>query len=262
MLLLIESLEKGSNWFMPLSRLLELIVDTNCLICNKGTNNGVGRFLCQSCINNIEVVKDGCYCYKCSLPFNISYTLPQDSKFLCEYCRSHVQRFGIMRFVGRYNDILKELIGKYKFERISKIINDIDYLIKAAVERFSDPGRYRYVLYIPLHKNRLKERGFDQSYCLAKIVSLHINKPILLNGLIRGRDTSPQTLIEYHNRAKNLKGAFITPADSAKALKDANLLLVDDVYTTGATINEAIKVLKKAGAREVDVFVLARGLPL
>lgn len=112
------------------------------------------------------------------------------------------------------------------------------------------------VLPVPLHPKRLKEREFNQSLLLAKEISRTLKIPLIPDNLQRIRWTRPQIELKGEERLTNVKGAFKLKAP--KAVEGKFFLLIDDVYTTGATVRECSKVLKKAGAEKVYVFTLAR----
>lgn len=109
---------------------------------------------------------------------------------------------------------------------------------------------------VPLHFNKLKERGFDQSFVLAQAVAQVLNLPILVRPISRIRETPPQAKQSRAERAKNFRGAFQVMPPEGVAGKD--VLLVDDVMTTGSTVNEVARVLKRAGTHCAHVFTLAR----
>jgi len=112
------------------------------------------------------------------------------------------------------------------------------------------------IIPVPLHPKRLRWRGFNQSLLLARQVSHLYQLPIDPFVLYRNRETPPQTQLTEEERRKNVRGAFAIA--SSEALKEKNVLLVDDVYTSGATVNECSRVLVRGGAREVHVLTLAR----
>lgn len=109
---------------------------------------------------------------------------------------------------------------------------------------------------VPLHKRRLRERGFNQSFLLAKVVSSELETPLDCLTFIRKRDTKSQTGLRRKERKRNVANAF--SVTSAAIFKGKKVLLVDDVITTGHTLNECAKVLKKSGALEVLCLALAR----
>jgi competence protein ComFC len=111
---------------------------------------------------------------------------------------------------------------------------------------------------VPLHPKRLRWRGFNQSVLLARQIGRIYSIPLDCFTLYRSKDTPPQTQLPEEDRRKNMRGAFaLTPKAS---LEDKCFLLVDDVYTSGATVNECSRVLKRGGAREVFVLTLARAV--
>jgi ComF family protein len=111
------------------------------------------------------------------------------------------------------------------------------------------------ILPVPLHRSRERERGFNQAYILAKVLSRRYGVPILKGVLGRIRPTPPQTG-KRRERMRNVRGAF--QVHYPERIRGQSILLIDDVYTTGATVNECAKVLMKAGARAVWVYTLAR----
>ena len=110
---------------------------------------------------------------------------------------------------------------------------------------------------LPLHPKRLRERGFNQAELLARVIARYTDIPVF-NGLIRVKHTEHQTLLDKAHRKKNLAGAFMI--NKASKLLDKTVLLVDDVYTTGATASESSKTLLEAGAKAVYVLTCARGI--
>jgi len=109
---------------------------------------------------------------------------------------------------------------------------------------------------IPLYRRKLKERGFNQAELLARIISKYFNIKLNKNNLKRIKSTQSQTKLSANERIKNVKGVF--KVKNGKEFWEKNILLVDDIYTTGATVEEAAKILKRAKAKEIYVFVLAR----
>lgn len=123
-------------------------------------------------------------------------------------------------------------------------------------QEFLNEWRVDLIVPVPLHPRRLRWRGFNQSLLLAKQVSRRYEVPMDPFVLYRKRETAPQTQLAEDERRRNVRGAFATGPE--KPLKGKSLLLVDDVYTSGATVNECSRVLLHAGAKEVYVLTLAR----
>jgi ComF family protein len=113
---------------------------------------------------------------------------------------------------------------------------------------------------VPLHPNRLKERGFNQSGLLAGELARKIKVPVSFDTIVRKKQTAPQTRLSRRERLKNVKGTFEIP--NAQRVRGRRVLLIDDVFTTGTTLNECAKVLKrKGGASEVHAITVTRALP-
>ncbi|HWN30567.1 MAG TPA: ComF family protein [Burkholderiales bacterium] len=114
-----------------------------------------------------------------------------------------------------------------------------------------------YLIPVPLSAVRLRERGFNQALEIAKIISRESGVSLLMDSCGRILDTPPQAGLPWKERAKNIRGAFICNTD----LRGKKVALIDDVMTTGATLNELAKAVRKRGATEVNVWVVARTLP-
>jgi len=110
---------------------------------------------------------------------------------------------------------------------------------------------------MPLHRRRLAERGFNQALEIARGLARHLGRPIEPRSVLRVKDTLPQTELPYEERTKNVRGAFLCKLD----LSRASVAVLDDVMTTGATLNELARALKRAGATRVENFVIARTVP-
>jgi len=121
---------------------------------------------------------------------------------------------------------------------------------------FLYPENQFSIIPIPLFLKRLKWRGFNQSEEIAKILAGYFEMPFLQDALIRIKDTRPQIELPKEERAKNIKDAFM--CQHPKKIKNINIILFDDVYTTGATMREAAKILKRAGAKQIIGLTVAR----
>jgi len=116
---------------------------------------------------------------------------------------------------------------------------------------------YNYIIPVPLHKTKIRERGYNQSDFLAKGISKNLNITTLSDSITRQRYTKSQTKLTLLEREKNIKDAFSLNGTNTDKLKDTNIILLDDVITTGATVNECIKVLREAGVNKIFTVSLA-----
>lgn len=157
------------------------------------------------------------------------------------------------RELGVYEGNLLKAIHLFKYGGKINIARLLGRMLASYPLDFSI---YDLLIPVPLHIKRLKERGFNQAVLLSKEIKRAHSIPIEMFGLKRIRATRPQVLLKEKERMLNVKGAFAVknPAN----IKGRKVLLIDDVFTTGATVNECAKVLKKAGAERIDVLTLAR----
>lgn len=128
--------------------------------------------------------------------------------------------------------------------------------MKARSLPVQDLAEAELILPVPLHKSRLRERGFNQALVLAELFFPEHKKRIATTLLVRSQKTTPQTCLSGNERRKNLKKAFTI--SRPELVKDRSVILIDDVFTTGTTLNECAKTLKKHGARSVQALTLAR----
>jgi len=236
---------------VPLSNLiLDILFPRKpyCTICG-GKLTYASEILCQSCRNKIKPLCEP-LCSKCGKPMQS----PKRST-LCQDCKEDFHSFVQARSYGYYEGIMKELIYQFKYHGKRELAEVLGSLMYGLLNQLSWPS-FDYIVPLPLHPKRLRERGYNQAYLLAEVVANLSGIPIY-SGLIRVKPTEHQTLLDKALRKQNLIGAFKV-VDSDK-VSDKTLLLIDDVYTTGATTGECAKCLIEAGAHAVYVLTCARG---
>ena len=234
--------------------LLDWLYPRHCYACGASLAEESGRILCEHCFGDLCRTRiDGPICVRCGLP------LSADQDGLCGGCQSSEPHFDLARSVWPYARPAAEMIRSFKFDgdfflgpMMIDVLPGMGWL--PDVVRRADA-----VLPIPLHPRRKRERGYDQAHILARALARRIDRPLRSNLLSRDRYTERQTRLTPRQRQKNVRGAF-SVRDGAD-LEDMHLLLVDDVLTTGATAGECARQLKKARARQVTVFSLARTVP-
>ncbi len=210
---------------------------------------------CQLC----GVRTDGCLCADCErdLPYRRAGGCPCCAVEgagiqLCGACLRDAPAFDRTTAVFRYAFPLDRLLQSYKFNQNLALTRFFaDALARAVINAVPRPDA---VIAIPLARSRLAERGFNQSALLADGVANTLGIAHAAHELLKIRDTPPQSGLDRAARLKNVRGAF----DCAHSLAGKHVALVDDVMTTGATLSEAARVLKKAGALSVSAWVLAR----
>jgi len=232
---------------------LDGLFPRKCIYC-QGRREGGGEFLCAPCRGDIGFLRRP-HCEACGMPGDITYDYPV-SGFLCGECRKTPHPFERARSLGAYDTVLRELIHVFKYTPQPGAMADIAWLL----ERYfaSAPEAYTglHVAPVPLHFKKMRERGFDQSFLIAREVARILKLPLASGLLSRIHDTDAQAAKSRAERLKAIRGAFMVPRP--EVVMGKNVLLVDDVFNTGATAGEAARVLLAAGAGRVQLFTLAR----
>ncbi len=242
--------QSGFKWFQTV---LNLLFPQNCIFCSGDRREG-GEYLCCTCFSDIGLIHAP-ICFVCGVPADISYDYPHE-EFVCGVCRKSPYKFDRARSLGHYDTVLRQLIHHFKYQKQLGVLSDIDCLLEKYFSEFGREYSDLTVSPIPLHFNKMRERGFDQAFLLARQVARVLHAPLESALLKRVTVTSPQATKTKAERAQNIKGAF--EVNRPEWVEGKNVLLVDDVFTTGATANEAAKTLKKSGAGKVYIFTLGR----
>jgi ComF family protein len=166
--------------------------------------------------------------------------------------------------VGLHAGTLRSAILNYKFENRRRLAEPLGGLLAGRFAREAEESeglpwqRVDCLVPVPLHPRRRSWRGFDQSLLLAQEMSRHTGLPVVSDGLVRVRPTTPQVELSTRERHENVRRAF---APLGEVLRGRNLLLVDDVYTTGATLSEVARAAREAGAASVYALTISRPPP-
>ena len=211
------------------------------------------KLFCPACKEKIKFIT-GSLCPVCGTTFSNS---PAENH-LCGNCLENKTYFSCARAVFSYETIILNAIHQFKYgNNIS-----VGEMLASFMADFSFPDidftDYSLIIPVPLHIKRLRERGFNQSLILARAIGKKRQIPVNFSLLKRHKFTLTQTGSNKTERKQNIKGAF--EVSDKENIAGKNIILVDDVYTTGATINECAKTLIKAGAQKVTVLTLARVL--
>lgn len=153
---------------------------------------------------------------------------------------------------------LRQVVQKFKYGRKVSLGKPLGRLLARGAAEFITQWPIDVIMPVPLHPKRLRWRGFNQSLLLARQISRTYGTPTEPFMLRRVKETPPQTQLTEDERRKNMRGAFALHGE--KSLKDKTVLLVDDIYTSGATVNECSQTLRRGGAKEVYVLTLARAV--
>lgn len=234
-------------------KLLNIILPPRCIKCGKVLSETNG--LCPDCFNSINFISAP-YCHKCGRPFTKEADLRFSTKQYCGVCLQKKKvLFEMQRTSFIYDDNSKNLILDLKFRDKTVSAETLANLLFTAGRDIwqSHPD---LIIPVPIHRLRLLKRRFNQSALLVKYLSLKTGISADYCSLIRQENTIPQVQLSGAKRRKNLKNAFTVKY--TQNVKDKSIVLVDDVETTGSTLNECAKVLRKAGAKSVYSVTLAR----
>ncbi len=234
-------MKKVNNW---LTIIQDYCLPPTCLLCeNKGFNS---QDICLSCLQ--DMIKNTNCCYRCAAPLPEQTTSP----LICGQCITHPPIIDNTYTPFLYQDMIRFLILSLKFSRQYKNVRLLGHLLSEYLKQTADLPDL--IIPVPLHKQRLKQRHFNQALEIAKIVSTQLNTPIDTKICIRNRDTPQQSQLSAKQRGKNVKNAF-----TLKYPPNAqHIAIIDDVFTTGSTLNEIARILKKSGVTRVDAWVIAR----
>ncbi|MDI6782540.1 MAG: ComF family protein [bacterium] len=233
----------------------DLLFPKNCRICqNKFDSNldSPGN-ICTTCWSRTEYLFPP-YCLRCGHPSGDGHSAE------CKHCENLYPAFSLARGVGKYNGTLREAIHLLKFQFKDDLVNPLANLYLHYIARsrdFADYQTYDYIVPVPLHKTKLREREFNQVELLAKQISHQLDISLSTDNLYRKRYTTPQMRMPAEKRLANVQNAFAVREPTQ--FKQKKILLLDDIMTTGATVNECSRVLMNAGSERVTVLVLARG---
>lgn len=225
------------NWIFP----------NKCISCSYVDIDEVG-FFCPTCWKDLIYIQPP-FCDCCGLPFPLDL---QDS-LLCYHCQTTVPEFHQARALFVYNDVIKRPILRLKHydqTQYAKYFADLLY-------NHIDP--VDYIIPIPLHWTRLFWRQYNQAGLIAHHLGKLTNIPVVYDVLKRSKRTRSQKNQKREERIENLKAAF--SVKNADLLKDKRILIIDDVMTTGSTLNQAALALKKAKPKSIQCWSIARSVP-
>ena len=240
-----------SGW---LQAALDFVFPAECVSCHGFLGDHRVALFCRLCWNTITPIT-ATGCPKCGRPYPSETILRQAPHFICGACRKAPPFFDRAAAAAYYEGVLQQAI--LQFKQKTGLGKPLAQLMLTYLPQDLDVRQYHAILPVPLHKTRQRYRGYNQSALLAQYLARHFQIPLVVNNLIRIRATVPQWKIKGpKERRENVKNAFRVM--NPTSLQDKQVILVDDVLTTGATVNECAKTLKEAGVKSVLVLTLSR----
>jgi len=219
-------------------KFLNIIFPPKCGFCGEVTINK--RFICEKC-HDLSTQK---YINRCKFCGKISY------ESICSECSNKRIYYEKLIFCSEYTEEFKHKIHLYKF-------SDKKYYYHFFTELISERVRneeFDLIIPVPISKERYKERGYNQAELISKKLARILDKPYSSDILIKTRNNERQSMQNFKDRIKSIKNVFEV-ADNIK-VSDKKILLIDDIFATGSTVNECCRVLKKAGVKDIKVAVI------
>jgi len=225
--------------------LLDWIYPPTCIACKALLPlNEPERFICVSCRDIFEPILHP-NCLKCGAPTDAPVVH-------CASCRGRKFYFSHNISTFTYDELMRELINDMKFNRKKRVAQGLGILWANSTDR--NLSSVDFFIPVPMHRKKQNERGFNQAETLTIPLAKAFQIP-MLPILARTVDTVPQSEVHPSRRAENVKDIFLVTDPSA--VKNKNIILTDDIFTTGASLNECAKALKKAGAGDISCMTLA-----
>ncbi len=225
------------------SKFNQMFLPQACMLCT--ASNGGALALCSDCLKGLPW-HNAARCPQCALP-------ALDNQ-LCGHCLHSPPDFDATQALFRYEYPFDAMLQRFKYNQQLAMANTFGTLLASSIKLTIRPD---VIIPMPLHPKRLQQRGFNQSLEFSRILAKQFNIRLDHQSCIRTKLAPPQASLPLKARVKNMRGAFRCNSQ----LKGLRIALVDDVMTTGASLNALASAVKKAGATHVECWVLARTLP-
>lgn len=230
-----------------LDKIVGIFFPSHCLACEKIISKNA--LFCDVCWPKLQFITDP-KCAICAYPFEIELKF---ASTICSKCIADKPAFDRVITLFRFNEILSKAIGDLKYRDQTFLAKKLARILAPKIK--SEIENCDIFCVVPLHLKKLRKRKFNQALLIAKKISTSKLIPDLLWRLV---DTVPQVMLKKKQREKNLKKVFLVNKKYREFVRGKKVLLLDDVMTTGATLHNCAKALKKFGAKEVVVVVIAK----
>jgi ComF family protein len=241
--------------------LVATLFPSNCRLCGAPLINISLLPVCQPCLSDIQPIA-GNVCTVCGERIFSPHALSA-AETRCGLCRRVEPPFVKAVAYGSYEGGLRELVHLLKFEQVRPAASVLGQMLREALGGLETTGSKNPVVVVPvpLHRRKLRQRGFNQSELIGRHAIRGMQQLVLRpRVLLRRRETQSQIGLTRHQRRENLQGAFVVARP--EEIRGREVLLVDDVFTTGTTASECARVLRRAGASKVLVATVARTLKI
>lgn len=230
----------------------EILFPPACLSCGKGLPGRPQVSFCPACLQKVRQL-EAPFCSRCGRPFQEA----AGASHQCGFCLTHGWHFRQARAALRYESPVSEAVRRFKYGGSMDSLTTFAALSRQYLQRhpLHEPD---LLVPVPLHITRLRQRGFNQALILCRKIFPAWRGKIEHRVLARRCSTKSQAGLNGTERRRNVRGAFMVPRP--EIVQDRKVLLVDDVFTTGATVDECARVLIRSQAARVDVFTFARAV--
>jgi ComF family protein len=234
--------------------IVDLFFPPHCVGCHR-----LGSWLCERCIDQIETIHSP-ICLRCGRPVDSqvgAIASDESHRPRCGHCGEMPTELDALRSFAYFGGLLREAIHQLKYDGVTVLAGPLGQLMALAWPDLAPEGQEQVdaIVPVPLHPKRERERGYNQASLLAHALGNHLNRPVVEDVLRRSRATAPQVGLGTQERRANVHDAFRC---TGGRLTGRCILLVDDVCTTGATLEAAASALRAGGASAVIAYTLAR----
>lgn len=237
-----QFLRRATRFFFPIQ----------CVVCGCSLSDDLMPHFCTNCWSTLRPMPPA-RCARCDRPFVSPVATTYSPRHVCPPCTQHPPSYTRAWTLYPYTPPLQDAIRLLKYEGKVSLARPLAKLMINSLPRLD---AIDLIIPVPLHHERLCQREFNQALLLADQIGRHLNISLSYSNLVRTTSTPPQTSLSRKSRLKNLRHAFVVrhPAQ----LMNKRILLIDDVFTTGTTVNECAKTLRRSGSADVFVITLAR----
>jgi len=239
------------SWIMSLKEGMAALLPNSCALCHLDSDEVV----CKACLDRYFQATQS-RCLQCALPLPPASASPR-----CGDCLSNPPAFDRTLCVCDYAAPQDQLVLSLKFAHQLALAPWFARMLRDKVMQQQTHELPDLLCAVPLGKNRLVERGFNQAWEITRPLAKHLGIPANMHVLQRSRETAMQSSLPNAARARNIKNAFCIAANQQENLRGKHVGIVDDVMTTGMTLHEIATMLKRYGAAKVTAYVFARTLP-
>ncbi len=247
---LAQSTQPGLAWLDRFKNAaIDLLFPPHCVICHR-----LGVWLCTDCLDAVQTIHPP-VCLRCGLP--MTGTQPANTSApVCVRCRERPPQLDGLLAYAFHTDPLRQAIHQFKYEDLRSLAGPLGKLMAEGWAILAPQDLdIDAIVPVPLHPKRQRQRGYNQAALLARELGVCLERPVVEGVLIRTRPTAPQVELNVQERRANVRDAFLCTGSTFSGLR---VLLVDDVCTSGSTLESASSALREAGASSVWAYTLAR----